>query len=118
MIDIHTHILPGVDDGAKTNEEALKMLELSFEQGITRVVLTPHVQNRVQKVSSRKLPEIFHTFKSYVSKHLPAMKLFLGAEVKYEPFKEVDYSRYLYDSQKYILMEFSVKIPEPVIDEM
>lgn len=42
MIDLHTHILPGMDDGAKTPEESLAMLRLQREQGVSAVVLTPH----------------------------------------------------------------------------
>ena len=42
MIDIHSHLLYGVDDGAKTPEDSLKMLEQAAEQEITDIVLTPH----------------------------------------------------------------------------
>ena len=42
FIDFHTHILPGVDDGSASVEESLKMLRMEAEQGVDRVVLTPH----------------------------------------------------------------------------
>ncbi len=42
MIDIHCHILPGVDDGAKTMEESLEMLLMASNDGITDVIATPH----------------------------------------------------------------------------
>ena len=42
MIDLHTHILPGVDDGAKDPATSLRMLRLQREQGVDTVVLTPH----------------------------------------------------------------------------
>jgi len=42
MVDIHCHILPGLDDGAKSLEEALEMAEMAIEDGITHVVGTPH----------------------------------------------------------------------------
>ena len=51
MIDIHTHILYGVDDGAIDFNESIEMLKQQLKQGITKVILTPHVENRVQKVS-------------------------------------------------------------------
>ncbi len=41
-IDFHTHILPGIDDGAKTLEDALSMLSLAKKSGAELVVLTPH----------------------------------------------------------------------------
>lgn len=42
MIDIHCHLLYGVDDGAKTIEESVAMLEAAKEQGISAMILTPH----------------------------------------------------------------------------
>lgn len=42
MIDIHTHILPGIDDGARDFDESIKILQGLAEQEITHVILTPH----------------------------------------------------------------------------
>lgn len=42
IADIHSHILPGLDDGAKDMEESLQMLWQAWQQGITEVVATPH----------------------------------------------------------------------------
>jgi protein-tyrosine phosphatase len=43
MIDLHTHILPGLDDGASDMDEALSILRAMAAEGITKVVATPHV---------------------------------------------------------------------------
>ena len=40
--DIHTHILPSVDDGAQSMEDALELLRLQKNSGVERVMLTPH----------------------------------------------------------------------------
>ncbi|MBZ5749063.1 tyrosine-protein phosphatase [Metabacillus rhizolycopersici] len=45
MIDIHSHILPGVDDGAQTVEDAIGMAKLAVEEGITKIIATPHHMN-------------------------------------------------------------------------
>ncbi|MGM8366178.1 tyrosine-protein phosphatase [Virgibacillus sp. W0181] len=45
MIDIHCHILPGVDDGAKTEEDSLAMAKAAVEQGIHTIIATPHHKN-------------------------------------------------------------------------
>ena len=42
MIDIHTHILPGIDDGAQSLEDSLEMAKLAVEEGITKLVASPH----------------------------------------------------------------------------
>jgi len=42
MIDLHCHILPGIDDGARSVEESLAMAEMAIADGITHVVATPH----------------------------------------------------------------------------
>lgn len=45
MIDIHTHILPGVDDGAKSEEDSIAMAKQAVEQGIRTLIATPHHYN-------------------------------------------------------------------------
>lgn len=45
MIDIHNHILPGIDDGAKTEQDSIEMAKVAIEQGIHTVVATPHHKN-------------------------------------------------------------------------
>jgi protein-tyrosine phosphatase len=45
LIDIHSHILPGVDDGAQTLDDAINMAKLAVEEGITKIIATPHHQN-------------------------------------------------------------------------
>ena len=44
MIDLHTHLLPGVDDGAETTEQAVAVLAKFKEQGVTAVCCTPHLK--------------------------------------------------------------------------
>jgi protein-tyrosine phosphatase len=57
MIDLHCHILPNIDDGAKSIDEALGLVALAVEQGITRMVATPHIHlgvfdNNLQTIHS------------------------------------------------------------------
>lgn len=46
MIDIHSHILPGLDDGAATIEEAIAMASCAIRDGTKQMVVTPHVKTR------------------------------------------------------------------------
>ena len=42
MIDIHCHILPGIDDGAKSMDETLEMARIAVSEGIYHIIATPH----------------------------------------------------------------------------
>jgi protein-tyrosine phosphatase len=46
MVDIHSHVLCGMDDGASTMEESLALLEMARESGTTDIVATPHCNHR------------------------------------------------------------------------
>jgi protein-tyrosine phosphatase len=45
MIDLHAHLLPGLDDGAKTLEESVQMCWISYKDGVRTIVATPHTLN-------------------------------------------------------------------------
>ena len=55
MIDIHSHILYGIDDGPKSADDALEMLRMAFDDGIGAVIATPHYNSACR--SSRALVE-------------------------------------------------------------
>lgn len=46
MIDIHSHIIPGIDDGSESMEMSLEMLRMSVASGVTDIIATPHVNRR------------------------------------------------------------------------
>ena len=58
MIDIHCHLLYGVDDGPKEIEESVKMLKSASEQGVTDIVLTPHYRRGMFKFDKELINEI------------------------------------------------------------
>ncbi|MEC2076060.1 tyrosine-protein phosphatase [Metabacillus fastidiosus] len=45
MIDIHSHILPNVDDGPQNINDSITMAQMAVEEGITKIIATPHHQN-------------------------------------------------------------------------
>ena len=83
MVDIHTHILHGVDDGAETFEEALFMLEDAYSNGTTDIVLTPHYLNndlRSMGASKEEILKKFEVLKAAASEKYKQLNLYLGAE--------------------------------------
>ena len=83
MIDIHNHILFGVDDGAKSLEESLKMLRIAKEQGINTVYATPHFYSFDTDIESLKLKveENYKVLCASLSDDLP--NVYLGYELHY-----------------------------------
>ena len=83
MIDFHSHVLPGIDDGSRSAEESLRMLAASAEQGIAYMAATPHFY------PSETSPEQFLERRNRAAEHLRAVwrpelpRLLLGAEVYY-----------------------------------
>jgi len=85
MIDIHSHILPGVDDGARDVEQSLGMLKIAVENGVTKQVLTPHINMGRYQNSPKYLSDKFLQFQKLVkSKNIP-IELYLSAEVRIGP---------------------------------
>ncbi|GHU81301.1 tyrosine-protein phosphatase YwqE [Clostridia bacterium] len=81
MIDIHTHILSGLDDGSYSIDESARMLDIACGNKTKAVILTPHcnVPNMFGNYYSKALQEHFDNFKHHF-KDLP-IDLYLGMEV-------------------------------------
>lgn len=83
-IDIHTHILFGIDDGSKTLEESIALLQQEKENGVTSVICTPHFYPEADTLEAHleKCNCAFELLKSSVQyKDLP--NIYLGHEVQY-----------------------------------
>ena len=85
MIDIHSHILPGVDDGAPDLGVALSMLEASGFDGVKTQVLTPHMHRGRYDNKIENLQRIFEAFSVEVDKAGIAIELRLAAEIHISP---------------------------------
>lgn len=73
-VDIHSHIIPGIDDGAKNLEESVALLQKMNDLGITQFVFTPHIMEGVWENSSAKIKEHFTLLQDHLAttelKHL------------------------------------------------
>lgn len=87
MVDLHTHILPGMDDGAKNPEESLTMLRMQREQGVSTVALTPHFYRDRERPESflRRREAAFSRLRDALPDAEPLPRMILGAEVTWVP---------------------------------
>lgn len=107
--DIHSHILPGVDDGAKNWEVTKEMLQMAYNQGIQRMFATSHsYPNRPQK-SSEELRKLTKEVEELAKEIGQDFQIFTGNEVLYRESipEELEKGNILTlaDSQ-YVLVEF------------
>lgn len=106
MIDIHTHILFGVDDGAKDLNMAIDMLKLQVSMGVTAVILTPHYS----KFNLGKEDLFQRNFDILVEKvqseNIP-IKLYLGKEVYFRELILEKKDHLTFEGSVYTLVEFS-----------
>ena len=84
FVDIHTHILPGVDDGAQALSQSLELLKYAHSQGADTVILTPHYRGRYRNNLRPKLHKIFEDLVQQAELECPQLQLYLGCEVGYE----------------------------------
>lgn len=84
VVDMHCHIVPGIDDGPSTLEESMAMVQIAYEEGIRRIVVTPHNK-------PGKFPNTYDTIKEKTKVLYRAikeagidMKLYLGCEHFFE----------------------------------
>lgn len=105
-IDVHTHILPGIDDGANHMEDALALLRMEAQQGVKTVVLTPHfdLQNTKLQAFVEKRAYIVERLRREAAE-LP-IQLLVGAEVMYSPRILECADALCIEGTSYLLVEF------------
>ncbi|MEL0654612.1 CpsB/CapC family capsule biosynthesis tyrosine phosphatase [Pseudoalteromonas issachenkonii] len=82
MIDIHSHILPGIDDGAKDLNESLALLTIAQNDGITHMVATPHIHIGRFNNSASQLYSELANLKAQALVNNIGIKLAVAAEVR------------------------------------
>lgn len=106
MIDIHSHILFSVDDGARSLEESIEHIEKAISLGYTGIVCTAHY--KVSEFENEKYEEKFNILKGEVFKRKLPITLYKGNEldIREGVLKALD-KVYTINGSKYILVEFS-----------
>jgi len=119
MIDIHTHILHDIDDGASSLEESIKILKQAQENNITDIVLTPHyIKNSKYSSSNQEKQQKINQLKKELEKRKININLYMGNEVLMEQdfislYKEIS----TINNSRYILIELPLTYKYIFLDE-
>ena len=106
MIDIHSHILPGVDDGAQNLDDSIEMLKIAVAGGTTDIVATPHANSEFIFQ-----PDVIAQRHAELSVAAPNIRIHTGCDfhLAYENIEDAlrNPTRYTIDHKNYLLVEFS-----------
>lgn len=115
LADIHIHLLFGVDDGAKDEDEMHAMLDSAYQAGTRVLCCTPHFHPGYFGDNYDKANAAFERLSDYVRKTYPDMSLYFGNELRYEP-ECVSWLRQgvcrTVNGTRYVLVDFSETAPE------
>ena len=108
MIDIHCHLLFGVDDGADSIEESVGMLEKAAKQGIASIILTPHYRHGMFHYNNEKIEQNYKAILPYAQKL--GLHIFPGTEYNVNSYMMEYYRKgrcHTLGDSRYILTEYS-----------
>ena len=107
MVDVHCHLLPGVDDGARSMEESRALLQMMGAVGIESFILTPHIYSRYPQNNAITLREHFDAFLEDLA--MPQVPISLAAEYMVDNQFEahLDEPLLTLGDSRYLLFEFS-----------
>lgn len=113
MIDLHTHLLPGIDDGARTLAQAVDTLRRMATEGVREVCLTPHLE--ASRITEGPPPAHDEAFAALSREAPPGIRLHRGAEVMLDRGltpRAVQTRRVTLGGSRYVLVEFTRLVTE------
>jgi len=118
FIDIHCHILPGLDDGPPDIKESLRMIEVAREDGISHIFATPHIMDGVYNNSASKIIDSVEHLRAKVS---DKMGVFSGADIRitFDLIERLERREVLtLNGSQYMLIEFPEYVVPPHVDNL
>lgn len=116
--DIHSHILPGVDDGAADMEMTMEMIGMAYSQGVRSMIATPHYYPGHVKHPKEHVDDVFRETLSEVKKRYEDFTILLGNEIYYREgaLQKLRENRvHTMADTPYVLIEFSPGAPYQVL---
>lgn len=120
MIDIHCHILPGLDDGPRAMDDALDMARMAVADGIRGMLCTPHWHPMIWPNEKRDIVQAVAQFRSRLAEEGIALQVWAGSELSLDA--DLDSSLEggrlcSLNGGSWILLELPGSMPPPGIDE-
>ena len=110
MIDLHCHILPGIDDGARNWDESVEMARLAVSEGITHLLATPHHMNRSWINPKQVVIPLVNELQDRLDAEGIPLTIFPGQEVRLhgEIMRSINGNEicFIDEGNQYVLIEF------------
>lgn len=109
-VDVHCHIIPHVDDGARSSGQALRMINIAYDNGIRAMIATPHYEVGKYDSNKEEIEKNFLKLKKLAAQRYPDFNIFLGNEIffSYGVVESLnDGTIYTMAGSNYVLVEFS-----------
>lgn len=82
-VDLHCHILPGIDDGARDIDTSHRMLEMAEADGIGQIVVTPHYKAHKHNENKEKIVQLVQETQEWLKAQGYTLQLYTGSEIEY-----------------------------------
>ena len=119
-IDLHSHLLPGLDDGAPNLAASMEMLQALVDLGFTEICATPHQRNGLFIPTAEAIARSLDEFQSEAKKHHPSVRIRLGAENFWDEILIERLRKHTvpcYDGRRAFLFEVNPGLAPPHLEE-
>lgn len=118
--DLHSHLLPGLDDGAKHIDDSLQMITTFYHLGYRKLITTPHVQTDIYKNTSKEILQSLDALRKAIATQGLDIQIEAAAEyfIDFDFQKNLKKERLLTFGDNYLLVEFSYYTPPNNLSEV
>lgn len=114
-VDMHSHVLPGIDDGAQTPEESIVLIRKMMDLGIQKIIATPHIMADFYRNTKETIGNSLEILKEALAKENINIKIEAAAEHYFDETFEarIDNGELMTMHNNYVLFEYSFIMPPP-----
>ena len=117
--DLHSHLIPGIDDGVESFDESIEILKQLQDLGFKRVITTPHIMHHRFANTQQNILEVYARLKGEMKKYGLSIEIEVAAEYYYdEYFLELIHNKELMTfGENYILFELSYTLKPFMLEQ-